>query len=126
DDLRTYIRSLIDREATPGRAPADGRTRFAVRARFDGSLSLVEHALQIMLEGARNVALHARADSAVIRVDHAPEQLSITIDDDGVGCRAGGEPPWSIASRAVEMGGSVRVGGRDERGGHVAVQLPAV
>ena len=125
DDLRTYIRSLIDREATPGRRPADDHTRFMVRAQFDGPLPLVEHALQIMLEGARNVALHARADSALLTVEHEPLQVSITIDDDGVGFPAGAAPPWSIASRAMELGGSVRVGPRDRPGGHVAVHLPA-
>src|SRR5262249_1845515 len=66
DELRTYIRSLVNREAAPARPPADDRTRFTVNARFDGSLSLLEHTLQIMLEGARNVALHARAKSALI------------------------------------------------------------
>ena len=125
DDLRAYIRSLIDREAAPGRAPADDRTRFTVRAQFAGSLPLLEHALQIMLEGARNVALHARAESAEIRVEHERLQVSITIDDDGVGFPAEASPPWSIASRAVELGGSVRVGTRDQPGGHVAVLLPA-
>ena len=125
DELRTYIRSLIDREAAPGRPAADDRTRFTVRAQFDGSLALLEHALQIMLEGARNVALHARADSALIRVAQDAMQVSITIDDDGVGFPADAAPPWSIASRAVELGGSVRVGTRDQPGGHVAVHLPA-
>lgn len=125
DDLRTYIRSLIDREAVTARAPASDRTRFTVRARFDGSLPLLEHALQIVLEGARNVALHARADSASITVEHESLQVSITIDDDGVGFPAGAAPPWSITSRAVELGGSVRVGASDHPGGHVAVFLPA-
>src|SRR5262249_50477875 len=123
DDLRAYIRSLIDREASPGRRAVDARTRFSVWGQFDGSLALVEHALQIMLEGARNVALHAEADSAAIRVEREARQISITIDDDGVGFPTGAPPPWSIASRAAELGGSVRVGG-DRPGGHVTVQLP--
>jgi DNA-binding NarL/FixJ family response regulator len=99
DDLRTYIRSLIDREAATARAPASDRTRFTVRARFDGSLPLLEHALQIVLEGARNVALHARADSAAITVEHESLQVSITIDDDArgragrLGSRGGIRPP---------------------------------
>ena len=126
DGLRAYIRSLLDREA--GRAPGtlDERTRFAVRAEFHGPLLLVEHALRIVLEGARNVALHARAGSAVIRIDGDAGRVLITIDDDGVGFAAGAAPPWSIASRAAELGGTVRVGaGDDQPGGHVEIELPA-
>src|SRR5262249_46667475 len=69
DELRNYIRSLVDLEAGLARRTVERRTRFAVHARFDGSLLLIEHALQIMLEGARNVGVHAGADSAVIRAD---------------------------------------------------------
>jgi signal transduction histidine kinase len=123
DEIRTYIRSLVDREATPGRRPAAAGTRFRVRAQFDGSLRLVEHALQIMLEGARNVALHAEADSSAITVEGLGGEITITIDDDGVGFPSGAPAPWAIASRAAELGGSVQVG--DHPGGHVTVLLPA-
>ena len=123
DELRTYIRSLLDREATPGRHARAARTRYSVRARFDGSLPLIEHALQIMLEGARNVGLHAEADSSAITVEDRGGAISITIDDDGVGFPSGSAVPWAIASRAAELGGSVRVG--DHPGGHVTVLLPA-
>src|SRR5437870_1459994 len=124
DDLRTYIRSLVDLE-TPG-APRmlDRRTRFSIQAQFDGSLLLVEHALQIVLEGARNVGRHARADSALINVDANAARVRITIDDDGVGFPAGATPPWSISSRAAELGGAVRLGGGDRPGGHLEVELP--
>jgi signal transduction histidine kinase len=124
DDLRTYIRSLIDREAPAALRARDDRTRFAVRAAFDGSLRLVEHALQIMLEGARNVGVHAHARSATISVDTNGETVSIRIDDDGVGFPVGASPPWSIASRAAELGGAVRLGEADRPGGHVHVDLP--
>jgi len=124
DDLRTYIRSLVDLES-PGAAHRQrGRTRFAVQARFEGSLLLVEHALHIMLEGARNVGRHASADSALIHVDATAERVHITIDDDGIGFPAGATPPWSIASRAAELGGAVRLGGGDRPGGHLEVDLP--
>ena len=123
DDLRTYIRSLLDLETAPKPRAFDYRTRFSVRARFNGSLLLIEHALHVMLEGARNVALHAGANSAAISVDASIGKVLITIDDDGVGFPAGAVPPWSIASRAAELGGEVRVGGADRSGGHVEIEL---
>jgi len=125
DELRAYIRSLVDRRNPPARHTVEERTDFTVRAQFRGSLRMVEHALQIMLEGARNVALHARADSAMITADASAETLLITVDDDGVGFPAGATPPWSIASRAAELGGKVSVGGGAQPGGHVAIELPA-
>jgi len=124
DDLRTYIRSLIDREAPAAPRSRDDRTRFSVRAEFEGSLSLVEHALQIMLEGARNVGLHAHATSAMISVDTSAQTISIEIDDDGVGFPVGAAAPWSIASRAAELGGAVRLGEGERPGGHVRIELP--
>jgi signal transduction histidine kinase len=102
----------------------DDRTRYSVRAEFDGSLLLVEHALQIMLEGARNVGVHAHARSATISVDTNGETVSIRIDDDGVGFPVGTPAPWSIASRAAELGGAVRLGEGDRPGGHVRIDLP--
>jgi signal transduction histidine kinase len=125
DELRAYIRSLVDLRNFPARRAVEERTDFTVRAQFKGSFRMVEHALQIMLEGARNVALHARADSAMITADATAEKLLITVHDDGVGFPAGGAPPWSIASRAAELGGRVSVGGGAQPGGHVAIELPA-
>jgi len=124
DELRAYIRSLADLEP-PLAPPTLGEgTRFSIRAHFDGSLLLVEHVLQIMLEGARNVRRHARADSAVITADAVGEKVRITIEDDGVGFAAGAGPPWSIASRAAELRGEVRVGRGAHAGGHVQIELP--
>ena len=120
DDLRTYIRSLLDLETAPKPRAFDYRTR------FNGSRLLVEHALHVMMEGARNVALHAGANSAAISVDASIGKVFITIDDDGVGFPAGAVPPWSIASRAAELGGEVRVGGADRSGGHVEIELREV
>ena len=124
DNLRTYIRSLIDREATATPRVRDQRTRFAVRADFEGSLPLVEHALRIMLEGARNVALHAHAKRATIAAGTGGHAVSIEIDDDGVGFPVGVTAPWSIASRAAELGGVVRLGETGRPGGHLRVDLP--
>ena len=124
DVLRAYIRSLVDRETTAAPRARDERTRFAVTAQFEGSLSLVEHALQIMLEGARNVGFHAHAERATISVGASARTVAIAIDDDGVGFPLEATPPWSIASRAAELGGVVRVDGVDRPGGHVRIELP--
>jgi len=122
DDLRAYVRSMLGLDTTP--APATStETRFSIRAQFDAPLPLVEHTLQIMAEGARNVGRHARARMAVITVSPASRKVVIRIDDDGVGFATGAMAPWSIASRAAELGGQVRIGG-NESGGHVIVELP--
>ena len=124
DDLRAYIRSLLGLDPTSVPSAAPDETRFSVRAQFDAALPTVEHALQIMMEGARNVGRHARANSAVITVTPTDEKVVIRIDDDGVGFAADASIPWSIASRAAELGGHVRIGSNGGSGGHVIVELP--
>lgn len=124
DGLRSYVRSLADVDARPGTREAAHDTRFAIRTDFSGPLALIEHALQIMLEGARNVARHARARSAGVDVRLEDDKLLITIEDDGVGFPKDADAPWSIASRVAEVGGRVRVERRNGRGAHVLVELP--
>src|SRR5262249_37795430 len=94
------------------------------QARFEGSLVLVEHALHIMLEGAHNVARHARAHSALIHVDGDAERVRIRIDDGGGGSPAAPPPPSSIACGAALLGGAGRLGGEDRPGGPLEVDLP--
>ena len=124
DELRAYVRSLQGLKTTGSPASAGSETRFVVRAQFDADLPLLEHALQIMLEGARNVSRHARATSAVISASEGADTLVIRIDDDGVGFTPGTSAPWSIASRAMELGGRVRVGSNLPSGSQVLVELP--
>jgi signal transduction histidine kinase len=126
DELRAYIRSLVDREVTPTPAREPCATRFSVRADFAGSAALVEHVLHIMLEATRNVRRHARARSAAISGRTVDGKLVIAIDDDGVGFPNGGEPPWSISSRVSEFGGELTLDKREQSGGHLLIQLPAV
>jgi len=125
DDLRAYIRSLLELEATGLPAPSSTQTQFSVRAQFDGSLAMVEHALQIMIEGSRNIGRHARAYGGIITVTSGNEKVVIRIDDDGVGFAPETTVPWSIASRAAELGGHARIAGSGEPGGHVIVELPS-
>ena len=123
DELRAYVRSLHGLDtAPPPRAGSDG-TRFVVQASFDATLPTVEHALQILVEGARNVSRHARAERAVLSAIGSPSGIVIRLDDDGVGFAKGARPPWSIASRAAEVGGQVWIDDAGT-GGLVVVDLP--
>jgi signal transduction histidine kinase len=123
DDLRAYIRSLVDRHVEPTSFERSHPTGFSVHADFSGSAPFVEHVLQILLEGTRNVQRHARARSAMINAHTTGNQLVVAIDDDGVGFAHGAEPPWSIASRVAEFGGELVLGSNGEPGGHLRIQV---
>jgi len=125
DVLRSYIRSLVDLEATPATEEATRMTRFSVRADFAGSATCVEHVLHIMLEGARNIRRHAHARSAEIVVETVADELVVRIDDDGIGFQDGAERPWSIASRVAELGGRLSTDRARTPGAHLRVALPA-
>ncbi len=122
DELRAYIRSLVE-EAAPGPIGPHDAPHFSVHADFAGSAPFVEHVLHIMLEGTRNVRRHARARSAVISARTVAGELVLAIDDDGVGFPEGTEPPWSIASRVSEFGGELVLGKEGQPGGHLLIQL---
>ncbi|MCC6765677.1 MAG: hypothetical protein IT293_13535 [Deltaproteobacteria bacterium] len=124
DEVRSYVRSLAalgrrDDGDTDGREP-----RCTVAAEIEGSGIFVEHALLIMLEGVRNVRRHARATSSRVVAAAGGDGVRITIADDGVGFAGTDEIPWTIASRARDCGGVVRVGERARRGGEIIVELP--
>lgn len=124
DHLRTFVRTLVEREpvnaaTAPGRSPA-----FELRMELEGDGDLVEHVLQIVREAVGNVRRHARAGRAAIVVRPRGNELVITVDDDGVGFPPDGDPPWSIASRARELGGGVRVARDGRPGAHLEVRVP--
>ncbi len=124
DALRTYIRELADRE---GAAPAarEFETRFLVKADFAASGTLVEHVLQIMLEGARNIRRHAFARTASIEATMVGSELRLRLDDDGLGFTDGARPPWSIASRVGQLGGRIEVEEARGAGAHLAIAVRA-
>jgi two-component system sensor histidine kinase DesK len=124
DGLRTYINSLLDREAERSVPVPGDATRFSVTASFSGSHFLVEHVLQIMLEGSRNVSRHARASGAAIDATTTDFGVRITLDDDGVGFRGDAGIPWSIASRVTECDGRLEVNANGRRGAHLLIELP--
>jgi signal transduction histidine kinase len=129
DELRAYIRSLIDLEATAatalsGATEAGDEAQVSVRTQFHGSASFVEHVLLIILEGTRNVRRHARARSASISVHMQQREVRVEIDDDGIGFDAAAPPSWSMVSRVAECGGRLTLPRDGGAGGHVRIRLP--
>src|SRR5579862_3685707 len=125
DDLRAYMRTLINGDVAGARSDASAATRFSIRAQFDGSGTLVEHVLQILREGVTNVMRHSHATSANLRVDAVGEVVIINIDDDGVGFATPEQQPWVIASRVTTLGGALRRAPTNVPGAHLAITLPA-
>jgi signal transduction histidine kinase len=122
DGLRTYIRELADHDTAPP-TELEFDTRFAVNAQFAGPGPLVEHVLQILLEGVRNVRRHAFARSASVEAFTVGPEIKIRLDDDGLGFGDESRAPWSISSRVDQLGGQLEVT-RDKRAGaHLAIAL---
>jgi signal transduction histidine kinase len=124
DELRAYIRSLVDLDADAPAVRASDATHFRVTADFGGSHAFVEHVLQILLEGCRNVGRHAHARSASLAVAATAGTVRITIEDDGVGFPAETTVPWSIASRVEELAGALHVTSDGRAGARLVVDVP--
>jgi len=124
DELRGYIRSLVDREAAEKFSEPHDLTQVSVHGDFRGSAAFVEHVLLILLEGTRNVRRHAQARTATIGARIVAQDLVLTIDDDGIGFPPGAVPPWSMVSRVAECGGQLTLGSVGQDGGHVRIHLP--
>ena len=98
-------------------------TRFHVQAAFTAAGEVVEHIMQIMLEGIRNTRRHGHARSGSINVQQLSDAIRITIDDDGIGFGQPVIPPWTIASRVAEFGGHLAVTS-ELAGAHLEISLP--
>jgi signal transduction histidine kinase len=124
DEVREYVRSLAsaERPAT-GISRMDLNTRFHVQAAFAAPGEVVEHIMQIALEGIRNTRRHGRARSGSIKVQQLSDTINITIEDDGIGFGDAVTPPWTIASRVAEFGGRLVVNS-ESAGAHLEISLP--
>lgn len=125
DEVRAYIRSLAAVSGAPAResSPVADPTCH-IRAVLTARGSVLEQALQIVLEALRNTRKHARAHAATIDVAEDAGHIRITVQDDGVGFEQAATPPWSIASRVAECGGHLAIAGAGRPGAHLEVELP--
>ena len=126
DGVRTYIRSLAD---VTTRTALEESTQpqdavFRVHADFTAGASLAEQVLQIMLEGLRNTVRHGAARSAGLEVSRDAAMIRILLHDDGVGFPPFSPPPWSIASRVADLGGSLKIERSGADGAQVDIELP--
>jgi len=95
----------------------------SVRAEFAGTAPLVDEVLLIVREALANVRRHARAGEAGISVSLRGREVTVRVDDDGVGMPAGADPPWSILARVRAFGGGLHVE-QVGQGAHLRITLP--
>jgi len=125
-DLRAFARRLADNDPSPtSSVPGACATRFRLDLQCDGSADVVGHILAMAREALHNVERHAHAASATVRARANGTEISVDIQDDGVGFAADTRPPWTIASRVAQLGGLLRVR-RVISGAHLSIVLPKV
>jgi signal transduction histidine kinase len=110
DAARAWVRELAGVETAAHVSPArTGDPLFTLAASFTAPTSIGEHILQIALEGIRNASKHAGANMINVAIRGDVGRLTMVVDDDGAGFSQSEFPPWAIASRVDELGGSLRL-----------------
>jgi signal transduction histidine kinase len=124
DEVRECVRSLAGADQSAiGVDHTDLNARFHVQAVFTAPGEVVEHIMQIVLEGVRNTRRHGNARSGSINVQQSTGTINVKIDDDGIGFEDAVTPPWTIASRVAELGGRVALNSASV-GAHLEISLP--
>ena len=111
------------------------RTGLHIRVRIDVSPEhlppvLATPVYRIVQEALTNIARHAKATQAQVRLFLRGEQLVISVQDDGVGFgaaplrSAGSFGLIGIRERALMLGGTVWMGRGEWGGAHLEVRLP--
>lgn len=83
----------------------------------------------IVKEALANVARHAGCSRASVRIFAAPEEISLEVEDDGVGFDASASSPKgrglaNMRARALAMGGTFQVESRLSGGTRILVRVP--
>lgn len=83
-------------------------------------------AYRVVQEALTNTVKHARASRAVVELDWAEDQVTLTVTDDGRGTPTpvGGHGLIGIRERAAACGGSAETGSGPDGGFRVVVRLP--
>jgi len=100
---------------------------------FDGPIDsavteeTAEHLLAVIREALSNVARHARASRAELRVRTDDEGLTLTVEDDGIGpagLDSGGRGVDNMSTRARRLGGTSSITPRDGGGTLLRWEIP--
>ncbi|UNZ16307.1 sensor histidine kinase [Streptomyces sp. 891-h] len=140
-ELRATLEALRDDDTAPPRG-LDHVPELVERARsigLDATLTVegqpgdvpvaVERTVyRIVQESLTNIARHAAADSASVRIDCRPDALRIRIDDDGKATPDAAPVPGvgllGMRERVTALGGRLRAEPRGEGGFTVRAELP--
>ncbi|EME61694.1 sensor histidine kinase [Amycolatopsis decaplanina] len=140
-ELRATLEALRDDETNPPhgldrisdlvkRAQASGldATLTIEGQRHDLPAAVDRTAYRIVQESLTNIARHAAATTASVRIDHRPGALAIQVDDDGE-ATPGTEPIPGVGllgmrERVTALGGRLHAGPRSAGGFSVRAELP--
>jgi signal transduction histidine kinase len=140
-ELRATLEALRDDGTTPAhgldhvpelveRARATGldATLTIEGQRPDVPTAVDRTAYRIVQESLTNIARHAAAATASVRIDYRPDALAIRVDDDGKATPATASMPGvgllGMRERVTALGGSLRAEPRGEGGFTVQAELP--
>jgi signal transduction histidine kinase len=140
-ELRATLEALRDDRGTPPRG-LDHLPELVRRARATGldttltiegqrqdvPAAVDRTAYRIVQESLTNIARHAAAASASVRIDYRPDALAIRVDDDGMATPATAPVPGvgllGMRERVTALGGHLRAEPRGEGGFTVQAELP--
>lgn len=114
-------------------AEAAGPLGFGPRVAFEGAVDTLvpEHAesdlLATLREALANAARHAQARTVDVRLAATPEEIELTVADDGVGgavARRGGRGLRNMHVRAERLGGACHIEDRPEHGTILTWRVP--
>jgi signal transduction histidine kinase len=118
--LAAAITAQAGKSPLPVEVDADGVDRYPQEA---------EAAVHFcVLEALQNVAEHAKASRAVVRIEEADGELRFTVTDDGVGLDAAttsrGSGIQNMADRLAALGGEIEVRSRPGEGTTISGRIP--
>ena len=140
-ELRATLEALRDDDKNPPRG-LDHVPELVQRARttgLDAKLTIEGHrndlpaavdrtAYRIVQESLTNIARHAAAATAWVRIDYRPDALVIRVDDDGKATSDTAPVPGvgllGMRERVTALGGRLRAAPRSEGGFTVHAELP--
>lgn len=140
-ELRATLEALRDDDRTPPHG-LDDVPELVERARMNGldtalTIEGPRHAMpaavdrtvyRIVQESLTNIARHAAAATASVRIDFCPDALTVRVDDDGGATPATAPTPGvgllGMRERVTALGGRLRAEPRREGGFTVHAELP--